>query len=492
VDVAEVRRAAAQKQAEEELSIQKQQNALIVNEFERRAADLRTAAASELLKVLDTDRNAAEKRRLIQAKLQQDLVQLERDRVAQQQEIAERIAQIDDNIALRRIERRRQLSSDWSVERAKADADEQTVRQQQLDRQYAEEYFQQGLSNEQKLAISRQYLADKEALENEYADRAKERDKAGSEFGLEMTSTALQTLADFQKIATDDELAKLDKAKAARLKKLDAEYKAGTVSKENYEAQKAAIETDYDAKTRAIKKDAAEKEKELNIAQAIIQGTLAVIKASPNVPLMVAAGFTAAAGLAKIIATPIPEFEDGGVFGGQKPGLAKRIGRAAGSAWRGVKEYASGGRINPTAGVADVGQRHSGGGIRMVDGATGQHLGEWEKGEAYMILSRDTYANNKHLVDELIDTSLHRGGAAVKPKPGYFEDGGLPFGAPAASTPATAKADSQELAQLLRETRDAIRALPSRQYIGWDQEDTAEIEERLDERIKDRLAGEVR
>jgi hypothetical protein len=239
---------------------------------------------------------------------------------------------------------------------------------------------------------------------------------------LERTDTALQTLADFQKIATDKELAKLDRDKAARLKKLDAEYKAGTVSKENYEAQKAAIETDYDAKTRAIKKDAAEKEKELNIAQAIIQGTLAVIKASPNVPLIIAAGATAAAGLAKIIATPIPEFEDGGVFGAQKPGLAKRIGRAAGSTWRGVKEYARGGHINPTAGVAGVGQRHSGG-IRMVDGATGQHLGEWERGEAYMILSRDTYANNRHLVDELIATSLHRGGAPVRPREGYYEEG---------------------------------------------------------------------
>lgn len=59
----------------------------------------------------------------------------------------------------------------------------------------------------------------------------------------------------------------------------------------------------------------------------------------------------------------------------------------------------------------------------MVDGATGEHLGEWERGKAYMILSRDTYANNKHLVDELLDTSLHRGGAPVRQQPGYFEDG---------------------------------------------------------------------
>jgi hypothetical protein len=57
----------------------------------------------------------------------------------------------------------------------------------------------------------------------------------------------------------------------------------------------------------------------------------------------------------------------------------------------------------------------------MVDGATGEHLGEWERGEPYMILSRDTYANNKHLVDDLIDTSPYRGGAPVRP--GYYEDG---------------------------------------------------------------------
>jgi hypothetical protein len=168
------------------------------------------------------------------------------------------------------------------------------------------------------------------------------------------------------------------------------------------------------------------------------------------------------------------------------------VSPAAGQVWRGVKEYATGGRINPTAGVADVGQRHSGGGICMVDGATGQHLGEWEKGEAYMILSRDTYANNKHLVDELIDTSLYRGGAPVKPKPGYFEDGSTFGGSPAALPTAGAGADSQELVQLLRETRDAIRALPSRQYIGWDQDDTAALEQRLEERVQDRAAGEVR
>jgi hypothetical protein len=483
VDIAAVRQAQALKQQEEELDIEKRTNALIKNEFDRRAADLQTAAKAEKLKILETDAQGAEKRRLIEAKLQQDLVQLGLDRAEREREIAERILAIDEDIALRRLARRRQFSNEWSQQRAQADAEEQAVRKAQLEAQFAQEYFQEGLNVEQKLAITRKYLQDKEDLENEYADRSRERDKAGMEFGLEQTANVLSIVADFEKISSDKQLAKLDKDKKSRLAKIDAEYKAGTISKESYEAQKANIEQDYDAKTRQVKKQAAEKEKEFNIAQAVIAGALAVIKASPNVPLMIAAGVTAAAGVAKIVATPIPEFEKGGIVGGAKPTWREK-----------VRQFASGGRINSRAGVADVGQRHSGGGIRMVDGATGEHLGEWERGEAYMILSRDTYANNKHLVDELIDTSLYRGGAPVRRQPGYFADGGTFATSPGAPSGASASGTGQELVQAVLETRDAVRALPGRiqAFIVWGQDDTASIEDALSERAADRAQGEVR
>jgi hypothetical protein len=482
VDIEAVRQAQALKQQEEELDIEKRTNALIRNEFDRRAADLLTAAKAEKLKILDTDSQAAEKRRLIEAKLQQDLAQLARDRADQEREIAASILAIDEDIALRRIARRRQQSVEWSLERARADADEQAVRKQQLEEQFTQEYFQEGLNNEQKLSIMRSYLQSKEDLENEFSDRTRERDKAGIEFGMGLAATALQTVADFEKIASDKQLAKLDKDKKSRLDKIDQEYKAGTLSKESYEAQKASIEQDYDVKTRQVKKQAAEKEKEFNVAQAVISGALAVIKASPNVPLMIAAGVTAAAGIAKIIATPIPEFEKGGIVGGPKPTWREK-----------VRQFASGGRINSKAGVADVGQRHSGGGIRMVDGATGEHLGEWEKGEAYMILSRDTYANNKHLVDELIDTSLYRGGAPVRRQPGYFEDGGT-FTESRPTTVAGASASNQELVQSVRRVEDAVRALPNRirAVIDWSQDDTANLEDALGERAADRAQGEIR
>lgn len=184
------------------------------------------------------------------------------------------------------------------------------------------------------------------------------------------------------------------------------------------------------------------------------------------------------------------------MFGASRPkrGLASKVAGAASSAWRGVKEYARGGRINANAGVADMGQRHSGGGIRMVDGATGEHLGEWERGEAYMILSRDTYANNKHLVDELIDTSLYRGGAPVRRQPGYFEDGGTFATAGNKAIGAVAGGASQELVQAVERVEDAVRALPSRirAVIDWSQDDTANVEDALSERAVDRVQGEVR
>ncbi len=495
VDIAAVQQAQALKQQEEELDIEKRKNGLIRNEFDRRAADLVTAAKVEQLKILETDALGAEKRRLIEAKLQQDLLTLGRDRAEHEREIAERILAIDADIALRRLERRRQFSAEWSQQRARADAEEQVVRQGQLDAQYAAELFQEGLTVEQKLAISRQYLQTKEDLENEYHDRARERDKAGMEFGLSLTSTAINTVADFERIASDKQLAKLEKDKKARLAKLDAEYKAGTISKEAYEAQKSGIEANYDERTRQVKKQAAEKDKELQVAQSIIAGVLAVIKAGgPFTPTGALTAIAAIAATAKIIATPIPEFEQGGVFGGTKQGFASRVAGAARRAWRGVREYARGGRINPTAGVASVGQRHSGGGIRMVDGATGEHLGEWERGEAYMILSRDTYANNKHLVDELIDTSLYRGGAPVRRQPGYYADGGTFATSPTAPSGASAADSSQQLVQAVLETRDAVRALPSRiqAVINWSQDDTANIEEVLNERAADRAQGQIR
>ena len=67
------------------------------------------------------------------------------------------------------------------------------------------------------------------------------------------------------------------------------------------------------------------------------------------------------------------------------------------------------------------GASHREGGISMIDSKTGNKVGEMEGGEPYLILSNDTYKNNKTLVDELLDSSMNRGGASVQwMKPGYY------------------------------------------------------------------------
>ncbi|MGI4834451.1 MAG: hypothetical protein ACRYFK_13425 [Janthinobacterium lividum] len=58
----------------------------------------------------------------------------------------------------------------------------------------------------------------------------------------------MQTVADFEKIASDKKLA-TGQGKAQRLAKLEAEYKASTVSKAIYEVQKASIEQNYNERT---------------------------------------------------------------------------------------------------------------------------------------------------------------------------------------------------------------------------------------------------
>ena len=475
VDVEAERKKQADKQAEEELDIEKRKNALIKDEFVRRAAELTTAAKAEALKVLDSDSQAAEKRRLIQEKLQHDLVELEKDRVAKQREIAQAIADIDNSIAEQRIQRKKEKAGLFSKDLTDAAKEERDLQKTELEQQFALDMANENLTNEQKLALKRKFDADVRKIDQDYKDWSEMNEKERFAFIAEQAGQAVQIIADFSKIGSDKELVQLDKSKKNRLDNLEAEYKAGVLSKDSYEAQKSAIEANYDEKTRAVKKQAAEKEKEYNIAQAIIQTALNIVKVFPNPLLMSIAGITGAASIAKIIATPIPEFALGGTFGG-KP------------------RYASGGRINAKAGVADVGQRHSGGGIRMVDGATGEHLGEWERGEPYMILSRQTYANNKYLVDELIDTSLYRGGAPVRPRHGYYEDGGVQGGPVPAASPAAGgtNAAGQELIQAVHRVEDAVRALPSRQYIGWEQDDTAEIEQRLSDRATDRNDGAIR
>ena len=68
-----------------------------------------------------------------------------------------------------------------------------------------------------------------------------------------------------------------------------------------------------------------------------------------------------------------------------------------------------------------TGSSHAQGGISMIDSKSGEKVGEMEGGEPYMILSKETYKNNRELVNSLLDSSMNRGGEQVDwMQPGYY------------------------------------------------------------------------
>jgi len=79
------------------------------------------------------------------------------------------------------------------------------------------------------------------------------------------------------------------------------------------EAQKKKINDKYDAQVKAEKLKAWKADQAAAVAQAIINGALAVTKALPNIPLAVLSGVTAAAQVAVILGQKPPEFAQGGM-----------------------------------------------------------------------------------------------------------------------------------------------------------------------------------
>lgn len=77
-----------------------------------------------------------------------------------------------------------------------------------------------------------------------------------------------------------------------------------------------------------------------------------------------------------------------------------------------AKSYGTGGMVR-NAGVLQ-GSSHAQGGLSVFDNRTGQQVAEFEGGEPAMILSANTYQNNKGLIDNLLYSSLYRNGAPVR------------------------------------------------------------------------------
>jgi hypothetical protein len=118
--------------------------------------------------------------------------------------------------------------------------------------------------------------------------------------------------------------------------------------------------------------------------------------------------------------------------------------------------------ITPKGGYLANGSRHSEGGIQLLDGRTGAHLGEVERGEFLTVFSRTAYQNNKSTIDALLNASLYRGGAPIEGRK-YADGGIIDLGTKAGAGGDTA-AVNVTLAQAqiaeMRRLNDAFTAFP--------------------------------
>jgi X-X-X-Leu-X-X-Gly heptad repeat protein len=115
-------------------------------------------------------------------------------------------------------------------------------------------------------------------------------------------------------------------------------------------------------------------------------------------------------------------------------------------------KYEKGGMITPMGGYLSQGSSHAQGGIHLIDGQTGSHLGEVERGEHLTVFSRNTYQNNKATIDALLDSSLYRGGSPVAGRK-YADGGMIDLATKSGSGGESASATSMAAAEMVGEIR---------------------------------------
>lgn len=174
----------------------------------------------------------------------------------------------------------------------------------------------------------------------------------------------------------------------------------GLISQKEYDKGIATIEAEAEKRDKELKHKQAKRDKAMRLFQAITGTAQAVINALSSYmpPLnMIMAGIVGGLGAVQIgliASQPIPKGKKGLVIDGPS---------------------------------------HSEGGISMYDNNTGRALAEIEGGEPVMVLSRNTYSNNKPLIDELIYNSNYKNGARVAAsnwfmkKPASFKAEMMPF-----------------------------------------------------------------
>ncbi|OLY92294.1 hypothetical protein SAMN05444008_11560 [Cnuella takakiae] len=242
-----------------------------------------------------------------------------------------------------------------------------------------QELAQAGLTEERKLIIEEQYRQSRKQAEFDYYASIAE-----SYFAYAQQVLTLATMFDQLMSAREDQqLAKEQRANDRRKSGYRTLLNNKLVSQQEYNRRIAQMDADLDARKAEIEKKQFERQKKINIAQAIANGAMAVTK----------------------ILAETPKFDFG-------VATAIQIGLAAATTATQVAlitkqkpQFRDGGQLLD-------GPSHEQGGVPLFS-RSGAYYGEAEGGE--VILSRKTVRNNPDLVGALLYSSMNRSGAPIVP-----------------------------------------------------------------------------
>lgn len=288
----------------------KRRVALIENEFARRRAEANRQADEDRRRIAEsaaTEETKAAAIRLTNEKLLTDLQRIDKEEVKSKKEAqAKKFAAVQERIQkeLQIIQREAKSKAELDVELAEATGNTDAIlsaKLLQLETEKMLELQNKDLTESEKLLIEERYR--KKSI-----DLVRQAELQKAELMRQYAMLGVNIATEFVALTSQLEMNQAEKTKQERLDVLNAQLEQGLLSTEQYEAQKASIEQGFALETAEIKTRAARAEKMAKIAEATINGALAVLKAAPNIPLQIATGALAALQIAKIVATPIPDF----------------------------------------------------------------------------------------------------------------------------------------------------------------------------------------
>lgn len=219
---------------------------------------------------------------------------------------------------------------------------------------------------------------------------------------LEGLNMALGAMMQLNTIYRDRKVNLINQERDKQLASWKEQYDKGIINKDQYEKGVDSINKDAANKVKEENLKAWKREQQMQIVMAVIHGAMAALKslATMGFPL----GLIGVAGAAVAVAAQIAMIKR------QQP-----------------PSMAHGGFVR-NAGVPNGpahGREYGKGGISLVRRDTMEEVGEMEGDEPIMVLSKNTYRNNRRIIDGLLRSSLHQNGAPVQAEKGaVFSDGG--------------------------------------------------------------------